>query len=327
MTSATKRHRLLLIGLLLIGLMVPPIFLSMVGQSAFAAPFVYGGAIALIALFHGRQLSLILSVAAGISGLVATLLSPYPVAGGIFFGLLTGAGALSARRGLHSPVLMVPVFIGFTLVAPPEVSGASLLVIALLAGAALAGGGLWILAVSQVLFGNSVPQREATPIGRATTLTYAALMALTLGVAAWGVMTFIPSHQGAWLLLTLIIVLQPSPHDTLVKSFQRLGGTILGGIVAVALILIGVDSTVALILGGAFLFAAMVVQFVFKRPYWEFVAVLTPAVILMDSPGRDGLQVAEERVGLTLLGGLIAIGIVVVIKAVLLWRAHRTKAA
>ena len=322
MAKATPGQRLLIIALLTIALMGPPVLLGISGQLDLASAFTYGGIIAIGAVFYDLRLAVALSVLAGGLGIAFALLNPYPVAGAVVFGLFTGACALAAKRGLHSPVLMTPVFLSFVLVAPPQVPGLTALPAALLTGAVLLLGGLWATASARVLLGRPRLQSEGQALSTRATIAYAVLMAVVVGIAAWGVLAFAKNHQGAWLLLTLIIVLQPSAHDTFVRSLQRLGGTLLGAVIALALILAGVDSTLALVIGGIVLFAAFAVRYVLKRPYWEYVTVLTPAVILLDSPGLDAIRVAEDRVGYTLIATLVGLVIALLIKAVLVRRAQ-----
>lgn len=321
MAKATRGQRLLLIALLTIALMAPPVLLGISGQFGLASAFAYGGVIAVSAVFYDARLAVALSLLSGVSGAVAALLNPHPVAGAVFFGLFTGACALAAKRGLHSPVLLVPIFISFILAAPPQVQGVSPTPAAFITGAVLALGGLWGTASARLLLGKPRTQIERQALSTRATVAYAILMGLLLGVATWAVLTYAKFHQGAWLLLTLIVVLQPSPHDTFVKSLQRLGGTLLGGLIALALILANVHATLALVIGGALLFGALAVRYVEKRPYWEYITVLTPAVILLNAPGLDAMRVAEDRVVFTVIATVIGLVIALAIKGVLVWKA------
>lgn len=321
MAKATRGQRLLIIGLLTIALMAPPVLLGISGQSELASAFVYGGIIAIGAVFYDLRLAVALSVLAGVAGTVLALLNPHPVAGAVVFGLFTGACALAAKRGLHSPLLMVPIFLSFVLAAPPDVPGMSALPAAVLTGVVLLLGGLWATGSARILLGHPRRESETQALSTRATIAYAVLMAVIVGIATWGVLTFAKDHQGAWLLLTLIIVLQPSPHDTFVMSMQRLGGTLLGGAIALVLILVGVESTLALVVGGIVLFVAFAVRYVLKRPYWEYVTVLTPAAILLNTPGLDAMTVAEDRVAYTVIATVVGLALALLIKAVLIRKA------
>lgn len=322
MASATRGKRILLIGLFVSALMVIPLFLEMINQGSLAAPFVYGGIIAFTAAFYGLKLSVALSVAAGVGGTLAALLNPYPIPGAIFFGLLTFGAALMARRGLHSPVLTVPIFVSFILVAPPTVAGVSPTTVALVVGCALIAGGLWATAATHLLIGSSLPHISAHPLGWRTTLTYAALMGVLVGAAAWGLLTWARFHEGAWLILTLIIVLQPSSNDTLVRSLQRLAGTLMGGAIALVLIMLGMQGTGALIAGGFAIFVAFALRYVLHQPYWVYVTALTPGAILLSAKGLDATRVAEDRIGFTMLAVVIVVAITLLVKAIAIRWTH-----
>lgn len=327
MAKATLGQRILLIALLTVSLMVPPVLFAIAGQVALASVFVYGGAIAMAATFYSMRLAIGLSFLAGGTGMIAVLLNTYPVAGGVFFGLLTGGCALAARRGLHSPVLMVPVFVSFLLVAPPEIAGASGFTAVLLTGAVLALGGLWLTGTARVLFGRSMGGAQRHEFGPRAAVAFGVIMGVLLGVAAWGVLSFARFHEGAWLLLTLIMVMQPSPKDTVTKSLQRLAGTVAGGLIAVTLIVLGLGDPYALLVAGVLLFGAFTLRFALKRPYWEFVGLLTPAIILLDTKPGDGLKIAEDRVGFTVLAVVVALLIAVGVKAIVLRKVPADESA
>ena len=321
MAKATRGQRILFIGLLTISLMTPPIIVGIAGQTGLASAFVYGGVIAIVAAFYGLRLAVILSMVAGVAGTISALLNPHPIAGAIFFGLFTGACALSAKQGLHHPTLMVPIFISFVLAAPPEVVGMSNLPAAFMTGAVLTLGGLWATGSARLLLGHRHLDVERKRLATQAAVLYAITMTLVLGIAAWGVLTYAKFHQGAWLLLTLIIVLQPSPHDTLTRSLQRLGGTIIGGAFAFVLILAGVESTLALVVGGVILFAALTMRYALKRPYWEYVTVLTPAAILLNTPGLDAISVADDRVVFTIIATVVGVTLALSLKVLITQRA------
>jgi hypothetical protein len=327
MGKPSRRQRILLIGLLMIALMVPSVLLMISGQRDLASLFVYGGAIAMTAIFYSLGLAVTLSVVAGLAAGAAAALSPYPVAGAIYFGLLTGGSALTAIRGVHSPVLMVPVFISFVLVSPPSIDDGSQLPTVVFTGVAIALGGLWMAGSARVLFGRISSSVERDQISARASAAYAIVMGTVLGVAALIVLEHAKYHQGAWLLLTLIIVMQPSPHDSMTKALQRLAGTVAGGAVALVLILVGIEPPYSIILGGVFLFVAFAARFGLKRPYWQYISALTPGVILLDAQGGNGLRVAEERVGFTVIAVVIVVAISLGIKALVLRKAPAGKSA
>lgn len=308
-------RKALVFGLLVIGIMAPIYIGVIAGAGSLAAPWLFGAIISVSAGFISMRLAVILAPVGGIVSTFATMLHPYPIVGSIFLGLVAGAAAYTARRGINSVVLLVPLFASFALVAPPEVSRASTwLQAGVLIGLASMLGGLWSLGVMRVLVGNDMPKKPLTPLSMRGSVSYAIIMGSVIGISAWGVLTWAPSHQGAWLLLTLIVVLQPAPSDTFSKTFNRLGGTLIGVVAAGLISLAITSSAVSLVLSTIFLFVALVLRYVLKKPYWLYMTFLTPSVILIDSHGRDVMDVAAERLAATVLAALIAITIALLVK-------------
>jgi uncharacterized membrane protein YgaE (UPF0421/DUF939 family) len=51
------------------------------------------------------------------------------------------------------------------------------------------------------------------------------------------------------------------------------------------------------------------------RPYWLFATVLTPAIVLLESAGSTVDEVAEERLGTTLIGVAATVVVMLVLTA------------
>lgn len=320
---SARRRKIVIIGLLNLGALIPAVVLLMIGQPGLASAVMYGSAIAVTGLLFNARLGVLLSVIGGAAAAMLTLLHPYPIAGGIAFGTLTAIAALTSLRGVHSAALMVPVFTGFFLTAPIAISGVtSSAWTATLCGIALTAGGLWSVGLARLLLGTHLPHLEPKPVTREVSVIYAAVAGVILAVSATLVLVNDPSHAGTWLLLTLLILLQPDPHDTWRKSLQRLGGTLLGGVVAIVFVVLPLPPAVSLTLGALLLFIAFAIRYVLRRPYWQYVAPLTVAVILLDSTTTDRGTIAVDRVGFTLIGGAIAIAVTLVVKAIV-ERSHR----
>lgn len=129
-----------------------------------------------------------------------------------------------------------------------------------------------------------------------------------------GVALMKASHfaHGYWLPFTMILVLQPDYGSTRQKAAQRLLGTLGGSIAASALLALhppwaALMSAVAL--------CCLAFGYTLKRNYAVSVIFITVFVIaLMESLAPQTLRLTEERLGITLLGGLMALG-----AAILFW--------
>ena len=87
------------------------------------------------------------------------------------------------------------------------------------------------------------------------------------------------------------------------------------------------DVPVALyVAAGVGIVAALTLRYTTTRPYWQYVAILTPAIVLLEGLGRSVIDTAESRLGFTLLAAGIAVGIEAVARPLYRRRATRTGA-
>lgn len=118
--------------------------------------------------------------------------------------------------------------------------------------------------------------------------------------------------HGYWLPFTTVVVMQPDYGSTRRRVWQRLGGTLAGSVVASGLVWWGAGPTMHLVgIGiGVFGFA-----YFLKRNYAVAVfAVTILVVLLLEHTGDGGANLAWERIGSTLAGGVVAL-----VAALLFW--------
>lgn len=117
-----------------------------------------------------------------------------------------------------------------------------------------------------------------------------------------------------WLVMTVVLTMQPFYAATWQRALERIGGTVLGGLLGALLAHLATTPLmqVALILPLSIVgFAARQVS------YGVFVACLTPLIVLLVeviAPGHSSWEVVGMRALFTILGGLIA-----VVSCLLLW--------
>ncbi len=107
-----------------------------------------------------------------------------------------------------------------------------------------------------------------------------------------------------WVLLTIVVILKPAFSLTKERNFQRLVGTVIGGIIGFALLYFIQDSTVLLVL----LVLLMLGTFSFIRlSYVVSVIFMTPFIlIIFNFLGSDQFNLLQERILDTLVGSAIA---------------------
>jgi len=112
---------------------------------------------------------------------------------------------------------------------------------------------------------------------------------------------------GHWLTITLLLTMQPYFALTWVRALERIGGTVLGGVLA-ALIAVFCRSPFAIVLA---LFPLSVIAFSLRRvSFGLYIAALTPIIVLlveMEAPGTSELAIALARALYTVIGGVLAV--------------------
>jgi uncharacterized membrane protein YccC len=117
-----------------------------------------------------------------------------------------------------------------------------------------------------------------------------------------------------WLTITVVLTMQPFYAATWQRALERIGGTVLGGLIGAALA--GIATTPLAL--ATLILPLSVIGFAARQvSYGVFIACLTPLVVLLVEvvePGHGSWEVAGMRALLTLLGGLIAVA-----SALVLW--------
>lgn len=112
------------------------------------------------------------------------------------------------------------------------------------------------------------------------------------------------NHGTFWVLLTILVILKPGFGLTKERNFQRLIGTVIGGILG-GIILITVHHPIVLF--GFLILFFLIAYSLFRINYIMFVVFLTPyALIMISFTGVNTLTVVQERILDTLIGCAIA---------------------
>ena len=138
-----------------------------------------------------------------------------------------------------------------------------------------------------------------------------ALRVAIVATAAQLLATALRLERSYWVTITVIIVLQPHAIATVRRGLQRVGGTVMGGIVA-ALIVHFVGQP--LLLGGLLFILACAGVAVRRINYAAFATLITPVFVLLAEANARGAHLTRARIFDTLLGGALALA-----GAVLLW--------
>ena len=112
---------------------------------------------------------------------------------------------------------------------------------------------------------------------------------------------------GHWLAITVMLTLQPYAAGTATRAIERIGGTVVGGLVAAG---IGLAFTTPLLIAAAMVPLNLAAFALRAVNYALFLGLMTPMLILLIEqiiPGTSPLGAAIARVGFTIGGGIIAV--------------------
>jgi uncharacterized membrane protein YccC len=130
------------------------------------------------------------------------------------------------------------------------------------------------------------------------------------GFAATACLAYTLHHEHEyerWLVITLLMTMQPHFSLTWQRMLERIGGTVLGGLIASALSLaVHTPMTVSLAM-----FPLAVIAFTLRKvSFGLFLSALTPMIILLvesGTPGASEVTIAMMRALYTIIGGVIAL--------------------
>ncbi|TGE19840.1 FUSC family membrane protein [Hymenobacter elongatus] len=133
---------------------------------------------------------------------------------------------------------------------------------------------------------------------------HAIRMMLACSVGFLAAKLLVPGYHSYWILMTTTYMLKPGFSLTKERNYQRILGTLVGGIIGVLILVLLRDTTVQIVC----MVVLMVISYSFQRTnYIVTVTCLTPFILIMFSlMGVGYLAVIEERILATLIGCAIA---------------------
>jgi uncharacterized membrane protein YccC len=139
---------------------------------------------------------------------------------------------------------------------------------------------------------QSVTFRHAIRLGAAAAIATAIAAALRL-------------PRGYWVVVTVLIVLKPNFGGTIERVIQRIGGTIIGGVIAMLISVFIRDKSMLFLCVALLAFTSFSIR---SFGYGYFTLVLTPLfMVLLDLANPGTWEVSLYRILDTLVGGVLAL--------------------
>jgi len=316
-TGSVINRKALLESVIAMALLMPGMLLFPLGISLAMCLFIYGVMLGfLVALLMDLRRAMLMLVAFTAANLIAYAASPYPLLAALVMAAAVLLYGLTMRVGLAIFIAVAPVSVAFTISQPPKVlPNSSELINLLVLGAVCIIAVLWGTAAG-TLIGSKVPHPPMTQATWRATWIYTGALTLVCGVVALIVGLTKFQQDGAWVLLTILIVAQPGMQRTWRKAGDRLLGTFVGFGVALVVGIPLNGHPVALTLAAILLLGIAAYLMLSGKPYWQFVAFLTPGVVLVVGASSNVVSTDVNRVWSTILGAAIAMVVLVVLGAV-----------
>ena len=304
------RHRTVVLGLVAVVLVItlPGLVLTISGRDDLAGMTAMAAVAGVLpALMVGPRMAVVTAVGLGASAAAAVAVTDQPWLAALLMAAAAGAVGLSSRVSAQRALATAPITLAFLLAEPPrDLAGEP--VAPLVIGAAMLGAALWAALAVSVLM-RSRHRRELETLSWYRAGAYAVVLAVAVGGASWFLVDLQLGHGGAWFVMTLLIVLQPYLKDSWQKTVQRASGTVIGFVIALVLYAVFDVPAVLYVIASVLMLLALVALVVKHRPYWQFVALLTPAIVLLEGGSGSVVDTALARLGFTLLGVAVAVAI------------------
>ena len=301
------------VALMVIAGFAPAILMGFLGWTDGVNIAILSGLAVFIACMGGTgwRTGLVITLPFALFAGLADWAAPNPWLAAVVLAAAAFLRGYAAKAGMHDALIMTVIALGFFVASPvpADTPIASPLYVALVALVA----SLWATLV-MFLLRNRLHVRSHTGLDSGRVLGYSLVLALLVGVATWFVVDLDLGHTGGWIILTILVVFQPSLGDGFRKAAHRAAGTVLGFVIAVLVGAVVTNTGLLYLIGTIFLMIAFILMLQ-ARPYWLYATVLTPAIILLESAGTTVDQVAEERLGATLIGVAVTVAVMLVLTA------------
>ena len=309
MSSARQQVKTLAtgVGLMVIAGFIPAITLGFIGVTSGVNVAILAGLAVFIACMGGNgwRTGLIIAAPFAVFAGLANWVAPNPW---LAAGVLAVAAFLrgyAGKVGMHDALIMTVIALGFFVASPiqsqqPIPPTLFVFLVTLVAA-------FWATLV-MFLLRNRLKVRDHAGIDLVRVLPFSFALAFLVGLATWFVVDLKLGHTGGWIILTILVVFQPTLGAGFTKAAHRAAGTVLGIVIAIFVGAVFTNQDWFYLLGTVFLMASFILMLQ-GRPYWLYATVLTPAIVLLESAGSTVNEVAEERLGATLIGVALTVAV------------------
>ena len=259
----------------------------------------------LVALSEGFRAAVLTAVATPAVFFVGLLIQGDALVGTIYLAVLCLGLAVAHRHGMAGAATYVVSQAALAVIARPTMATltfdeGSAAREAAAASALVLVGSAWVVLVGRLLL-HDLPVTHHDPPPAPALRAFAITLTVLVALATFVALHWVRLEHAWWVVLSLLVMVQPDTARTRSRVWHRVLGTVAGGTGA-ALVAGAIGlTTPARVLGGVVALASAVAYL--KAPYWVFTALLTAALVLLTFTPANFLRGDLERIGFTLAGG------------------------
>lgn len=298
-----ERRVALSVALIIILAIPAAAMLALTGEVAALNSMMAGIAGVVALAVGGLEVAVMTSFVMALITPVSIIAGGSPVTGAALMALMCLTVGRLSRFGLHSATLLVPVFMAWTLIDPPgwgpadAVDRTDSTYLTWMAVFYFVGAIVPVLVLAFPLRKFNLPAPK--PHGRRESIPYTATITVLASVSTYIVLQHPKDFAGAWLITTILVLAHIGDVGTVDRTIQRVGGTLLGSLVVLIVVLRVESLPLIYLIGLVFAVAALTARF--SPHYWLYMALITPTAVCLNaySPGEVsdlGIQRALDTV-------------------------------
>lgn len=298
------------VAVLVLVAIAPLVMLGLTHESAALVSIMAGIAGAVAVGTGGLEVAILTVLVMALIAPVSIVAGATPIAGAALMALMCMMVGRLSRMGLHTSTLLVPVFIAWTIISPPPWGPDRILdrtdgdYLAWMLVFFLVGGFVPVLALVYPLRRLNLPTPKPHP--RRESVPYTVTITVLASVSTLLVLQHPRYFAGAWLITTIIVLVQPGDTGTVRRTLQRVAGTLLGSLI-VGVVVVGADSlAVVYVIGLVFAAAAIVARF--GPHYWLYMALITPTAVCLNAYSAAQVSaLGVQRAADTVVGAVLVL--------------------
>lgn len=304
-----------------------PVIIILVSPEKSHTTLVYYGVLSVIVGYlNGYKVAIGTAIIMPITIIVSLLASATPITGALFVVALCIGISWSYTKGWEGAAVGIAWPAAMVVIAQPAIhlvpGDQVILRDAFLAATLVLAGGIWA-AIMGAIFLRDVPHKKQHFYSREQLMVFAIVSSVIIGFGTFAIMQWFEGKHHWWIVMIMIITINPETHDAAQRAILRLSGTFIGGAGAALFVIFVHDKTILTVVGVTLALAAIVTTI--TGPFWIYMIFVTSAGIIIGTDASHRLGTDLEKVLFTAIASFIVLGTGVLTRLILQYVSKRSE--